>query len=62
MHEFAARLLYALAALFSRLPWRWQRAVAQALAMAWNRLDARESRVARQNLAIAYPDRINPHL
>lgn len=56
MHEFAARLLYALAALFSRLPWRWQRAVAQALAMAWNRLDARESRVARQNLAIAYPD------
>ena len=33
-----------------------ERAVAQALAMAWNRLDARESRVARQNLAIAYPD------
>ena len=56
MHAFLARLLYALAAAFSRLPWRWQHAIADVLAAAWNRLDARESRVARQNLAIAYPD------
>lgn len=56
MTRLFARLLYALAAGFARLPWPLQRAVAHALAAAWIRLDARESRVARQNLAIAYPE------
>ncbi|MCD9032997.1 lauroyl acyltransferase [Luteimonas sp. Y-2-2-4F] len=56
MPDLLARLLYALAAGFARLPWAWQRAVAGGLARAWIRLDARESRVARQNLEIAYPE------
>lgn len=56
MSDLLARLLYALAAGFARLPWPWQRAMAGGLARAWIRLDARESRVARQNLEIAYPE------
>lgn len=55
MTEFAAGLLYLLAAATARLPWRWQRALGDALAALWRRLDARESRVSRRNLELAYP-------
>jgi KDO2-lipid IV(A) lauroyltransferase len=55
MTEFAAGLLYLLAAATARLPWRWQRALGDALASLWRRLDARESRVSRRNLELAYP-------
>lgn len=48
--------LFALAAWFARLPWPWLRALGDALAWGWRRLDARESRVARRNLELAYPE------
>jgi KDO2-lipid IV(A) lauroyltransferase len=53
--NLAAALLYLLAAGAGRLPWRWQRALADALASLWRRLDAREARVSRRNLELAYP-------
>ena len=56
MKETAAALLYLVAAAIGRLPWRWQRRAAAALAGLWRRLDARESRVARRNLELAYPE------
>lgn len=55
MTALAARLLYLLAAATARLPWRWLRALADALARRWLRRDARTSRIARRNLEIAYP-------
>jgi KDO2-lipid IV(A) lauroyltransferase len=55
MTEFAAALLYLLAAAAARLPWRCLHALADAMAALWRRLDARESRVARRNLELAYP-------
>jgi KDO2-lipid IV(A) lauroyltransferase len=55
MTDFAAGLLFLLAAAAARLPWRWQRALGDALAWLWQRLDARESRVSRRNLELAYP-------
>ena len=55
MTEFAAGLLYLFAAATARLPWRWQRALGDALAAVWRWLDARESRVSRRNLELAYP-------
>lgn len=51
-----ARGMFALAALFTRLPWPWLRAFGDALAWWWRRIDARESRVARRNLELAYPE------
>jgi len=56
MIALMARLLYLAAALLGRLPWTWQQYLADALAWLWRRLDARESRVARRNLELAYPD------
>ena len=55
MKDLAAALLYLLAAGAGRLPWRWQRALGDALASLWRRLDAREARVSRRNLELAYP-------
>jgi len=55
MTEFAARFLHALAAAFGRLPWHWRNRLGDAVAVLWRALDARESRVARRNLALAYP-------
>jgi KDO2-lipid IV(A) lauroyltransferase len=55
MKDLAAALLYLLAAGAGRLPWRWQRALAGMLAALWRRLDAREARVSRRNLELAYP-------
>jgi KDO2-lipid IV(A) lauroyltransferase len=45
-------------ALVTRLPWRWLRAAADAMAARAIRRDAREARVARRNLELAYPDRL----
>jgi len=55
MADFTARLLYFLAAALTRLPWPWLQRLGDAIASLWLRLDARESRVARRNLELAYP-------
>ena len=55
MTELAAALLYALAWLVGHLPATLRRALAGAVARLWGRLDARESRVARRNLELAFP-------
>ena len=47
---------YHAAAFIGRLPWPWLRALGDAMAWAWRRFDVRESRVARRNLEIVYPD------
>ena len=54
--QTAANLLYRSAALFTFMPWPWLRRMADALAWLWWRIDARESRVARRNLQLAYPE------
>lgn len=51
-----ARLVYRATTLFARLPWPLLRGFARALAWTWVRLDARESRVTRRNLELAYPE------
>lgn len=55
MTRLAATLLYLFAALVARLPWVLLHALADGVAWLWRRLDARESRVARRNLALAMP-------
>jgi len=54
--QTTARLAYRAAALFTRLPWSWLRGFAHALAGLWIALNARESRVTRRNLELAYPE------
>ncbi|MEN5424916.1 lauroyl acyltransferase [Stenotrophomonas pennii] len=54
--ERKARLAYRAATLFTRLPWPVLRGFAHALAWAWIRGNARESRVTRRNLELAYPE------
>lgn len=56
MVRWAALLLYLAAAAVARLPWPWLRACADAIAALWRRADAREARVARRNLELAFPD------
>ena len=56
MTGLAARILHLLALLVARLPWRCQRALADALARRWHRVDVRMARVVRRNLELAYPD------
>jgi len=56
MTDLVARLLYALTALLTRLPWRWLRRLADAFAARALRRDTRESKVARRNLELAYPE------
>lgn len=56
MNRFAARLLYFVAALVGRLPWPVLLRLGDALAAWWRWRDVRESRVARINLELAYPD------
>jgi KDO2-lipid IV(A) lauroyltransferase len=51
-----ANALFTLTAWFMRLPWRWLRGLADAVAWSWVRLDARESNVARRNLELTYPE------
>lgn len=55
MTDVAARLLFTLARLFARLPWAWQRALADAVAALWLRFGAREAQVALRNLELAEP-------
>ena len=40
----------------SRLPWPWLRRLGDGMAALWLRRDVRESRVARRNLELAYPE------
>lgn len=54
--QLRAQALYWAAAAFTRLPWPLLSRLADALAWTWRRLDARESRVARRNLELAYPE------
>ncbi|GAA5068615.1 lauroyl acyltransferase [Lysobacter panacisoli] len=56
MDRFAARLLHAFASLIGRLPWSWLMRLGDLLAAWWRWRDVRESRVARINLELAYPD------
>lgn len=56
MTAFLARLLFVLAGGFGRLPWSLLSALGDAVAWLWWRFDLRESRVARRNLEIAYPE------
>lgn len=51
-----AQLAYRGAALLTRLPWPLLRGLARALAWLWIRANARESRVTRRNLELAYPE------
>jgi KDO2-lipid IV(A) lauroyltransferase len=54
--ELLAGLLYRATALLTCLPWPWLRRLGDALAWLWRRVDARESRVARRNLQLVYPE------
>ena len=56
MTDVAARLLYALAAALTRLPWAWLLRAGDAIAARGIRRDSRESRVTRRNLELTYPD------
>lgn len=54
--DLRAGWLYRTAALLGRLPWPCLKALADAIAWVWIRVDARESRVVRRNLELAYPE------
>jgi KDO2-lipid IV(A) lauroyltransferase len=54
--DVLAAWLHALAALAASLPWRWLYRAGDGVAALWRQLDARESRVARRNLALALPE------
>ena len=56
MVRFTSFVLYLLAALIGRLPWRWLYALGDAFGRLLRRVDARESWVAQRNLDIAYPE------
>jgi KDO2-lipid IV(A) lauroyltransferase len=53
---FSAAVLHRTTALFTSLPWPWLRGFADAVARLWVRVDARESRVARRNLELVFPE------
>jgi KDO2-lipid IV(A) lauroyltransferase len=55
MSSLAARLLYWIIAALGHLPWTWLNRAGDGIATLWRRLDAREARVARRNLELAYP-------
>jgi KDO2-lipid IV(A) lauroyltransferase len=55
MPRLAAALLYALASLVARLPWRWLAALGDAIAARALRRDSREARITARNLELAYP-------
>ena len=54
--QVIASLLYALAALAGRLPLPWLNRIGDGIASWWRRIDARESRMARRNLELAFPE------
>ena len=55
MPDLIARLLYVMATLLARLPWRWLLRLGDAMAAWWLRRDARESSIAMRNLELACP-------
>ena len=55
MNSLAARVLYLLAAALGRLPWAWLKRAGDLIATGWRWQDARESRVTRRNLELAFP-------
>lgn len=54
--DTTAALFYRMAAWLTRLPWPWLSHFADAMAWLWGRSNARESRVTRRNLELAYPE------
>ncbi|MEA5667782.1 lauroyl acyltransferase [Stenotrophomonas sp. MH1] len=54
--QATAKLYHRLATALTHLPWSWQRTLADTVAWLWGRIDARESRVTRRNLELAYPE------
>lgn len=55
MTAFAAHLLHLLASALGRLPWAVSNRIGDAAATWWRWIDAREARVSRRNLELAYP-------
>src|SRR5690606_15866855 len=55
MQRLLGNLLYLLAWLTGHLPWRWLHALGDGLAWFWRRHGAREARVARRNIELAFP-------
>jgi len=53
--QSTAKLYYRLASALTHLPWSWQRTLADTVAWLWRRINARESRVTRRNLELAFP-------
>lgn len=53
--QSTAKMYYRLASALTHLPWSWQRALADGIAWLWATINARESRVTRRNLELAYP-------
>ncbi len=56
MIDVFARLLFVIAGLAGRLPWPWLRGCGDLMAWLWRRHERRESKVARRNLELAYPE------
>lgn len=54
--QSTAKLYYRLASALTHLPWSWQRTLADTVAWLWRRINARESRVTRRNLELAFPE------
>jgi len=54
--QSTAKLYYRLASVLTHLPWSWQKALADAVAWLWRSINARESRVTRRNLELAFPE------
>ncbi len=54
--QSTAKLYHRLATVLTHLPWSWQRTLADAVAWLWSGINARESRVTRRNLELAYPE------
>ena len=55
MRRLLGNALYLLAWLVGHLPWSWLHALGDVLAALWRWRDARESRVARRNIELAFP-------
>lgn len=58
MSNVLARLLYLIASAIGRLPWPWLRTLGDGIAWLWWRGSGRESRVARRNVELTYPERL----
>ncbi len=56
MVDLLARVLFAFAGFAGRLPWPWLSRCGDSVAWLWRRQQRRESKVARRNLELAYPE------